>query len=120
MEDREDDIQPHRSSVRPRPAGQACAVVGRHQQDLVHGRAGGVLFERVERPLVVPIPPAFAVDPDQYRPKLDRQMRLRTLKRLTAMRKKESEPPPAKPARQKKAAAAKPAAKATAAKSKKR
>lgn len=51
--------------------------------------------------------PAF--DPASYKPKLDRQLRLRTLKRLTAIRNKENEPPPP-PKKGKKAAAAKPAA----------
>jgi len=39
-------------------------------------------------------------DPDQYRPTLDRQMRLRTLKRLSNIRKKETEEP--KPAKARK------------------
>ncbi len=54
-------------------------------------------------------------DPDQYRPKLDRQMRLRTLKRLTAARKKENEPPPAPKGKRKAAAGAASAAKPKAA-----
>lgn len=51
-------------------------------------------------------------DPEQYKPKLDRQLRLRTLKRLTAMRKQPAEPAKAKSTRARPAASKGTAAKA--------